>query len=391
MKILIATDCYIYNTGGITASVLALCAGLRRLGHEVRTLSPSCRYKSFRDGDDYFVKSVPAFYYPGLRIAFPSNDHLLKEIEAWDPDIIHVQTEGSSYRMSKRIMKRCEVPLVMTCHTDYAHFLFGRCRNLTAVKGFMSVIGRIMYRRATAVIVPSEKAGRFPFLSSMQERLHVIPNGMELEKYQKKLSQNERQILRNSYGIDDTDKVIVTVSRLSKEKNVGELIGFLPALFKKLDGVKLLIVGDGPDKERLEKQVKKLCLTDSVIFTGRVLANDVWRYLGAGDVFASASTFEVHSMSYLEAMAQGLPLLCRADDALDGVLGHGYNGMIYRSQDEFADFAYRILADDRLRDSMGQNSLKKASDFSSDVFAASVISLYEKVLNKNRERSSVCQ
>lgn len=57
MKILISTDCYMFNVGGITASVLALCAGLRHLGHEVKTLSLSNRYQSFRDKDDYYIKS----------------------------------------------------------------------------------------------------------------------------------------------------------------------------------------------------------------------------------------------------------------------------------------------------------------------------------------------
>ncbi len=70
MKILITTDCYLFKTGGITASVLALCAGLRRLGHEVKTLSSSNCSKSFRNGDDCFIKSVPAFYYPDMRMSF---------------------------------------------------------------------------------------------------------------------------------------------------------------------------------------------------------------------------------------------------------------------------------------------------------------------------------
>ena len=137
MKILIATDCYKFNTGGITASVLALCAGLRRKGHEVKVLSPSNGRKSFRDGDDYYIKSVPAFYYPDMRFAFSMNDTLIKELEVWYPDIIHVQTEGSAYLMAKRISKNCDAPMIMTCHTDYAHFVFGRLRSFPPIKAFM--------------------------------------------------------------------------------------------------------------------------------------------------------------------------------------------------------------------------------------------------------------
>lgn len=389
MKILIATDCYKFNTGGITASVLALCAGLRRSGHEVKILSPSNCRNSFRDGDDYFIKSVPAFYYPDMRWSFSLNDPLVEELSVWHPDIIHVQTEGSAYLMAKRIMKCCGAPIVMTCHTDYAHFVFGRLRSFPPVKAFMCGMGKLMYRHAVKVIAPSQKARNFPFLHSLQERLTVIPNGIELEKYQKTLSASERHIFRKSLGIDDNTKVIVTVSRLSKEKNIRELVMFFPLLLKNTPDVKLLIVGDGPDKGHLKKLVEKLHLQDNTIFAGRIPANDVWRYYAAGDIFVSASTFEVHSMSYLEAMAQGLPLLCRADDALLGVLEHNYNGLIYHSREEFSDFAHMILCNDSLREDMGQKSLQKSAEFASDAFAFNVMQLYEKALEENDKSGEI--
>ena len=207
-----------------------------------------------------------------------------------------------------------------------------------------------------------------------------------VRKYQKTLSASEKHSLRRSFGIDDKAKIILSVSRLSKEKNIRELIAFLPSILEKMPDVKLLLVGGGPDKRHLEKQAEKLKLKNSIIFAGCVPADDVWRYYSIGDIFASASTFEVHSMSYLEALAQGLPLLCRADDALTGVLEHNYNGMIYRSQEEFSDYAYRILSDDKLRKSMGQKSQKKAESFSSDAFAASVIRLYKDAVEEKVRR-----
>ena len=382
MKILIATDCYKFNTGGITASVLALCEGLRRIGHEVKVLSPSNNYKSFKDGDDYFIKSVPAFYYPGLRSAFSINNPLVEELKAWQPDIIHAQTEGSTYTISKRIMKYCNAPLVMTCHTDYAHFVFGHLRYFPPVKAFMCGIGKILYKNAVKVIAPSQKAGDFAFLRSMKNRLSVIPNGLELEKYQKSLSASEKHLLRQSFGIDDGTKVIVSVSRLSKEKNISELIKAFPSILKKIPCVKLLIVGDGPARNQLEKQAKKLNLNGNIVFTGRVPSEDVWRYYNIADIFVSASMFEVHSMSYLEALAQGLPLLCRADDALIGVLEHNQNGMIYHSMEEISNFAYKILSDEQIRENMGQKSLEKAKEFSSDAFAVSMMQIYEDAIKE---------
>jgi len=380
MKVLISTDCYLFNMGGITASVLALCAGLRLHGHEVKTLSSSNCSKSYRDGDDYFIKSIPALYYPDMRMSFAVRDPLIKELEEWGPDIVHIQTEGTARRMGLRIAKQCRIPVVMTCHTDYGHFVFGKCKSLPPARGLTRVAGKILYRQADRVVAPSKKAAAFPFLSSVQDRLTVIPNGMETVKYQKHLLPDERRAFRASFGIGDNTGVLLVLSRLSKEKNVRELLSYLPGLLKVDPDIKLLIVGDGPDKKKLEKLTEKLKLANNVVFTGRIPSEDVWRYYDAGDLFVSASTFEVHSMSYLEALANGLPMLCRADEALSGVLEHNKNGMIYQTEAEFIDFAHRILRDGDIREEMGRLSSLAAESFSSDSFAAAMLSVYESAL-----------
>ena len=140
--------------------------------------------------------------------------------------------------------------------------------------------------------------------------------------------------------------------------------------------------GDG---DNTELKARMRFLEDYILFTGRIPAEGVWRYYAAGDVFVSASVFEVHSMSYLEALANGLPLLCRADDALIGVLEHNRNGLIYHSKDEFVHFAYQLLSDDSLRKDMAHASYQKAEDFSSDAFAASVFRVYEEVAGRRAE------
>ena len=384
MKILIATDNYIYNLGGVTASVLALCAGLRRAGHEVRTLSLSNSSKSFRNGEDYYIRSFPTFINPDFRLSFAMRDPLIRELESWKPDIIHVQSEGSANIIARRIMKHCGVSIVQTCHTDYGYYIFGKFRSLILVKGLMNIAGKIVFRHATKVTVPSPKAVSFPFVHSACDRLTVIPNGMEIEKYRKHLSAEERKAFRLSMGIGTDVQTLVTVSRLSKEKNIRELISFLPGLLARMADVRLLIVGDGPDKKRLEKLTGKLGLSNHVIFTGRIPAADVWRWYDAGDVYVSASTFEVHSMSHLEALANGLPMLCRADSALDGVLEQNRNGLAYHSQEEFTDFACKLLKDDLLREDMARCSAQKAEEFSSDVFAASFIEVYEEAIRENK-------
>ena len=388
MKILIATDCYLFNLGGITASILALSKGLRKQGHAVKILSLSNKFKSYKDGDDYFIRSFKAIYYPGMRTSFAINDCLLKELAEWNPDIIHLQTEGSVRCFANRILKHTNATMIMTCHTDYGHFIFGRYKNNPLVEKIMSYTGRVLYRKATKVTVPSKKATEFPFLKTVKNKIIIVPNGIDLEKYQNKFEEKDRDTFRKSLGIEDNIKVLVSVSRLSKEKNISEIITYFPELLKKYKNVKLLIIGDGPDKGHLEKITKQLGLCDSVIFTGRIPSDEVWQYYAVGDIFVSASTFEVHSMSYLEALANGLPMVCRKDDALIGVVEDNDNGFVYATKKEFINYTYELLKNEKLRKKMANCSYKRALDFSSDVFASLMIKAYKTALSdslKNRK------
>ena len=81
-------------------------------------------------------------------------------------------------RFSNIILKHCNATMVMTCHTDYGHFLFGKGKNFSLIKGIMSISGYILYRKATRLTVPSEKAPNFPFVSKMKNHITVVPNGM---------------------------------------------------------------------------------------------------------------------------------------------------------------------------------------------------------------------
>ncbi|MCR4739947.1 MAG: glycosyltransferase [Lachnospiraceae bacterium] len=385
MKILISTDSYKYNISGVTAVVLTLCTGLRNLGHEVKTLSLSNSNRSFKDGDDYYIKSFPAFYYPDMRMSLAMHDPLLAELMQWQPDIIHAQSEGTTFLMALRIMKHCNIPVVMTCHTDYAYFIFGKYRDLPPVNAFMSAVGKGVYGHAVKVTVPSYKAKGFSCLHTLRDQLTVIPNGIELEKFRKSLTEDERREFRNSLGIGEDERVLVSVTRLSKEKNIREILGYLPALLQRCPGVKMLVVGDGPDREHLGKLTEELKLNDSVIFAGRIKPEEVWRYYSAGDLYVSASTFEVHSISFLEAMVNGLPLLCRNDEALRGVLVHNRNGFIYNTEEEFLDHAETLLCREELRKEMGQNSLKMVEAFSSQAFSASMVEVYRDAISEHEK------
>lgn len=104
--------------------------------------------------------------------------------------------------------------------------------------------------------------------------------------------------------------IFVYVGRMAKEKNIEELLWYQKSVQK---NIKLVLVGDGPYRTTLEEKAKEYQVTDSVIFTGMVSPDEVARYYQIGDLFVSASTSETQGMTYDEALAGGVPLLCRKD------------------------------------------------------------------------------
>lgn len=382
MKILIASDTYIYQTSGAANVVISLAQELRRRGHDVKVLAPANERASHKEGDDFFIRSIPALVYPDVRLCPARRDPLLDELTRWKPELIHLHTEGSIARMARSIAAQTGAPLVMTAHTDYAHYVFGRLRNSAPVRFVMKTWGKRLYRPVTAVIAPSEKARSFAMLQPAAGRVTVIPNGIRLEKYQRPVTAREKTALFDKYALKDNGCTLVMITRVSKEKNILEILRYLPALLKKLPQAQLIIAGDGPDRARLEAYCAKRRLTEHVRFAGRVPPDEVYRYYALGNVFVSASTFEVHSLSYLEAMAAGLPLVCREDASLRGVLAEGENGLTYRTENEFVDAVAQILRDRALQENMRKQALLKAKDFSMDRFVDRTLALYEAVLEK---------
>ena len=382
MKILLASDAYIYQTNGVANVVIGLAKGLSDRGHDVKVLATSDSAVSRKEGCGYLIRSRPAKFYPDVRITFARRDPLLDELAAWKPDLIHLHTEASIARLAYHLADETHAPLVMTAHTDYAHYVFGRHRSARPVRALLSAWGSLVYRKAAAVIAPSEKARHFAQMRSAEDRVVVIPNGIPLSHYRIKPSGEERAALYAQYGLKDNGCTIVMVTRVSKEKNIGEVLRYLPSLVREVPETQLIIAGDGPERHELEAETARLGLGDRVRFTGRIPPEEVYRIYAMGDVFVSASTFEVHSLTNLEAMANGLPLVCREDASLLGVLDSGENGFIYRTEAEFVEDVSRVFRDRELRERLSRNAARKAEEFSEERFVDRTIALYESLVKR---------
>lgn len=338
MKILLATDLYAPTVNGVVTSTVSLKQALENLGHEVRVLTLADEAYIDLDKNIYAVSSLNIDkIYPGARIKLLKDRSIIKEIVHWAPDLIHTQSEFSTFKMAKYLAHFLDIPIVHTYHTiyeDYTHY-FSPTKK-TGRKIVASVTKKLM-EDVEAVIAPTQKVERMLEEYGVAQPVTVIPTGIQLEQFQRTFTEEELLQLRNRYNIPKEAFLLVSLGRLGKEKNIEELLSFLSHIKQT---VYFLIAGDGPHRGHLMAYTKELGLTDRVIFTGMIPPKEVAIYYQVADLFVSASTSETQGLTYIEALASGVPALCRADESIQNVIINGQTGYQYRHFKEFEACLY---------------------------------------------------
>ena len=382
LKILITTDLYTTNTNGVVTSVQNLFDELTAKGHDVKILTSSDNLHSRREGPVTYIRSVSLEkVYPNVRMPVSYRHELIRDIIDWKPDVVHSQCEFFSYQFASRISKITGAPIVHTYHTLYEQYvtsyLIPSKRFSDALVKFAS---RKRLKKVSTVIAPTQKVENTLQGYGMKSNIEIVPSGISLEQHRQRLDAQSRQEKRRSLGLKDEDLVLLNLGRLGGEKNLGELIELFAQARKENENLKFLIVGDGPAREDLEKLVRKLNVAEYVIFTGMVPPGEVQNYYQLGDLFVSASTSETQGLTYIEAAANGLPLLCRQDDCLADVLQTGENGYDYTSAEEFLRAIDAVVENPQWRASAARRSEQIAAAFDKKAFAEAVENIYESVL-----------
>ena len=160
------------------------------------------------------------------------------------------------------------------------------------------------------------------------------------------------------------------------------MIDVTEKIIKRKPNFKLLIVGDGPDKEKYEKLAKKC--GDNIIFTGKVPWDDVPIYYDLANVFISASQSETQGLTIIEAMASSLPALCINDESFVGTVVDDLNGYLFQNEEECIDAVLKIMNDKKLLSSLEVGARNSAEMHSSKYFAERVLDVYNLAI-KNRK------
>ncbi len=376
MKILITTDVFAPAVNGVVTSVLNLCTQLKNRGNDVRILTLSNNKYSYKEKNVYYIKSFGINIYYNTRATVHFHDKYIKEILDWEPDIIHSQSEFFTFIFAKNIAKKLNIPIVHTYHTMYEYYTHYFTRHKKFGKKVVSMASKIVLSNVNIVIAPTQKVNDVLTNYGIKNKIVTVPTGIELGKFERKDTDNEIEKLRETLGIENDTKVLVTIGRLGKEKNIDELLKNMKGLIQTNEKIILLIVGDGPYRHELELKVNEMNLKNNVIFTGMINPENIYKYYKIGDIFVSASESETQGLTYLEALASGLPAVCKKDECLNNVIIDNYNGFLYENSNEYIEKLKLILADPKLYTVMSNNACSIAEKYSTENFCKQIENVY---------------
>ncbi|MGF2733796.1 glycosyltransferase [Marinobacter sp. DUT-1] len=382
LRVAMFTNNYLPFIGGVPISIERLRQGLVKLGDSPLIVAPG--YKDQPDHEESVLR-VPSLLTMGknreFRLANIFQPRIRAKVKAFRPDIIHVHHPFWLGSLGLFIARTLKVPAVYTYHTrleHYAHFvplpgmLFRNLISHALIKHFAN--------KCDGVIVPTYSTEEYLRMIGVKTPTFVQPTGIEYQKFQE-VNPEDVDKLRKELGITD-EKIFVSVSRLSNEKNIDFMIEAIDALRQQTEvPFRFLMIGDGHQKDRLQKKIESLGLEKHFTLVGAVPPDEMVLWYHLGDAFLFASKSETQGMVILEAMAAGLPVVAVRSSGIDDVVRHGFNGFkTPEKQDQWVARVKELLEDDELRETLSGNALEFAADFSVEQFAKDVRNIYASTL-----------
>jgi L-malate glycosyltransferase len=379
----IAIVCYpTFGGSGVVATELGL--ELARRGHEIHfityrqpvrlaLLNPNVHYHEVN------VPEYPLFHYQPYELALSSK--LVDMVKLYKIDVLHVHyaiPHAYAGYMAKQMLKDegIKIPMVTTLH--------GTDITLVGNHPFYKPAVTFSINKSDVVTSVSQSLKDDTLrLFDIANEIVVIPNFIELDN---KITENIH--CKRSVMAKPQERIVTHISNFRKVKNIPDVVKVFYKIQQKIPA-KLMMVGDGPEKEEAEKLCQDLGISDRVIFFGN--SHEINQILSYSDLFLLPSETESFGLAALEAMACSVPVISSNSGGLPEVNIHGVSGYLSNvgEVDDMANNALEILKDETVLNQFKENALKTAREFSIEKIVPLYEGLYVKAIQESKKEIAI--
>ncbi|WP_142785956.1 N-acetyl-alpha-D-glucosaminyl L-malate synthase BshA [Changchengzhania lutea] len=368
--------CYpTFGGSGVVATELGL--ELSKRGHEIHfiTYNQPVRLELLSNDVHYHevnVPEYPLFHYQPYELALSSK--LVDMVKLHKIEILHVHYAiphaYAAYMAKKMLIEEgIYVPIVTTLH--------GTDITLVGSHPFYKPAVTFSINKSDAVTAVSQSLKEDTLrLFDIKNTISVVPNFIDLDKYKFKFTDCQRGMMAT-----DEEKIITHISNLREVKRVHDVISVFYNIQKAMPA-KLMLVGEGPEREKIELQCQSLGILDKVVFFGR--SNEIDKILCFSDLFLLPSATESFGLAALEAMASGVPVISSNTGGIPEVNIHGVSGFLSDVgdvEDMTKNALYILSSSERLK-SFKQNARKESNKFDLHQIVPQYEAIYEDTLAK---------
>jgi len=396
MKVAFTSDVYWPRINGVTVSTNVFLTELQKLGHDMRLWAPE--YPAPEDSDKPHQHDPEVSRLKSFGLWFSKEDRLprpwerkefFRQLEAFGPDIIHIQTEFILGLMAQAYGRKHHIPVVQTCHTYFEQYINYYWPFLPPKMGkaFARWLTRRLFKHADLIITPTEPMKAVLQSYGIECPITVIPTGIREEDFAgvTKAAEASQSEWLQKYPVLRDKKLMLYVGRVGQEKNMDFLVDVVETVRRSEPQALLVVAGNGPYLEAFQALVARRGLSDAVLCLGYVNRQDLKHLYALADVFTFASVTETQGLVTIEAMMCGTPAVAIGKMGTREVMA-GDNGgfMVEDDVGAFSSAVVRLLSDPELYRAKSAEALAYAQKWTASTMATRVESLYHQVLSGSR-------
>lgn len=316
-RIVIFTETFLPRVDGIVNTLRWILNGVVAAGWEPMVVAPAGNTQEFPGAIVIGSPSIPFPLYPEVRLGYPSPG-IVRQLDAFEPDLVHLAGPVTNGLGGLRYAHTRGLPVVSTYHTALPEY--GRLYGLEwIVEPAWKALSAI--HNGCAVTLCPSRATLHELRNRGFERLELWSRGVDASLF---TPRRRSSAWRARLGIQDREVVVLCVSRLAREKKIDRLALAL----RMVEGVRLVLVGDGPERDRLQQ----LCSGLGVTFTGALHGAELATAYASSDVFGFPSDTETFGNVALEAMASGLPVVATTVGGQVDIVRHEQTGLLFEPE-----------------------------------------------------------